>query len=101
MKKVIALLVCVMVASITAGASANIVKTFTSNPNVAIPDSNGFGVSDTISVPSDGNDVIKSVTNEQVTFEELVAEMVREDLKAAERDELVKRHGFKAFDYHE
>ncbi len=37
----------------------------------------------------------------KVTFEELVAEMVREDLKAAERDELVKRHGFKAFDYHE
>jgi len=37
----------------------------------------------------------------KVTFEELVAEMVREDLKAAERDELVKRHGFRAFDYHE
>ncbi len=26
---------------------------------------------------------------------------VREDLKAAERDELVKRHGFNAYDYHE
>ena len=37
----------------------------------------------------------------QVTFRELVAEMVREDLKSAERDELVKKHGFKAFDYHE
>lgn len=37
----------------------------------------------------------------KVSFEELVAEMVREDLKAAERDELVKRHGFKTFDYHE
>ena len=36
-----------------------------------------------------------------VTFDELVAEMVREDLKAAERDELVKRHGFAAYDYHE
>ncbi len=35
------------------------------------------------------------------TFAELVAEMVREDLKAAERDELVKRHGYKAMDYHE
>ena len=35
------------------------------------------------------------------TFEELVTEMVREDLKAAERDELVKRHGFAAYDYHE
>jgi len=37
----------------------------------------------------------------KVTFDELVAEMVREDLKAAERDELVKKHGYKAMDYHE
>jgi GDPmannose 4,6-dehydratase len=37
----------------------------------------------------------------RVTFEELVAEMVREDLKSAERDELVKKHGFSAYDYHE
>ncbi len=37
----------------------------------------------------------------KITFDELVAEMVREDLKAAERDELVKKHGYKAMDYHE
>ena len=37
----------------------------------------------------------------QTTFQELVAEMVREDLRIAERDELVKKHGFAAFDYHE
>ncbi|GAB0058348.1 GDP-mannose 4,6-dehydratase [Candidatus Magnetaquicoccaceae bacterium FCR-1] len=37
----------------------------------------------------------------KITFEELVAEMVREDLKSAERDELIKRHGFKPMDYHE
>ena len=37
----------------------------------------------------------------KVTFEELVAEMAREDLKLAERDRLVKRHGYAAFDYHE
>ncbi len=37
----------------------------------------------------------------EATFDELVAEMVREDLKNAERDELVKRHGFTAYDYHE
>jgi GDPmannose 4,6-dehydratase len=37
----------------------------------------------------------------QTSFAELVAEMVREDLKAAERDELVKKHGYKAMDYHE
>jgi GDPmannose 4,6-dehydratase len=37
----------------------------------------------------------------KTTFAELVAEMVREDLKAAERDELIKKHGFKAMDRHE
>lgn len=37
----------------------------------------------------------------KTTFYELVAEMVREDLKSAERDELVKKHGFSAYDYHE
>ena len=37
----------------------------------------------------------------KVKFSELVAEMVREDLRSAERDELVKRHGFSAYDYHE
>ena len=35
------------------------------------------------------------------TFEQLVSEMVREDLKSAERDELVKKHGFAAYNYHE
>ncbi|MGO6816536.1 GDP-mannose 4,6-dehydratase [Rhizobium brockwellii] len=37
----------------------------------------------------------------QISFDALVAEMIREDLKSAERDELVKRHGFSAYDYHE
>jgi len=37
----------------------------------------------------------------RITFAELVAEMVREDLKAAERDELVRRSGYSTFDYHE
>jgi GDPmannose 4,6-dehydratase len=37
----------------------------------------------------------------QITFKELVEEMMREDLKAAERDELVKKHGYSAYDYHE
>ncbi len=37
----------------------------------------------------------------RVTFKELVAEMVQEDLKSAERDELVKHHGYSAYDYHE
>jgi len=37
----------------------------------------------------------------KITFDELVAEMVREDLKSAQRDELVKKHGFAAYDYFE
>ena len=37
----------------------------------------------------------------KIGFRELVAEMVREDLKSAERDELVKRHGYSTYNYHE
>lgn len=37
----------------------------------------------------------------KISFRELVEEMVREDLKDAERDELIKKHGFHANDYHE
>ena len=37
----------------------------------------------------------------KTSFQELVSEMVREDLKSAERDELVKKHGYSAYDYHE
>jgi GDPmannose 4,6-dehydratase len=37
----------------------------------------------------------------KVSFNELVAEMMREDLKSAQRDELVKRHGYSAFDSRE
>ena len=37
----------------------------------------------------------------KTSFQELVSEMVREDLKSAERDELVKENGYSAYDYHE
>nr|WP_089397895.1 GDP-mannose 4,6-dehydratase [Noviherbaspirillum humi] len=37
----------------------------------------------------------------RTSFEELVAEMVREDLKSAQRDELVKQHGYSVFAHHE
>jgi len=37
----------------------------------------------------------------KIGFEDLVAEMVQEDLRSAERDELIKREGYKAMDYHE
>ena len=36
----------------------------------------------------------------RITFDQLVTEMVREDLKLAERDELVKRYGYSAFNRH-
>jgi GDPmannose 4,6-dehydratase len=37
----------------------------------------------------------------KITFDELVSEMVREDLKCAERDVLVKKHGYDVFNSHE
>lgn len=37
----------------------------------------------------------------KISFEELVSEMVREDLKSAKRDSLVKLAGFQAYDYNE
>src|SRR6266478_133315 len=37
----------------------------------------------------------------RTSFRELVSEMMREDLKLAERDELVKQHGFRFFNRHE
>jgi len=35
----------------------------------------------------------------RTSFEMLVEEIVRKDLRAAERDELFKKHGFKAMDH--
>ena len=43
----------------------------------------------------------KLVWTPKITLHELVAEMVRGDLKSAKRDELVKKHGVMAYDYHE
>lgn len=37
----------------------------------------------------------------RTSFQSLVSEMMLEDLKIAQRDELVKQHGFAAYDYHE
>jgi GDPmannose 4,6-dehydratase len=37
----------------------------------------------------------------KTSFAELVAEMVRADYQSAERDELIRKHGYKAMDYHE
>jgi GDPmannose 4,6-dehydratase len=37
----------------------------------------------------------------KTTFAELVAEMAREDLRSAERDVLIKRHGYRVLDQHE
>jgi GDPmannose 4,6-dehydratase len=37
----------------------------------------------------------------KITFEEMVHEMMESDLKLAERDALVRKHGYKAFDYNE
>ena len=37
----------------------------------------------------------------KVTFQELVSEMIKEDFKSAQRDDLIKKHGYQAMDYNE
>ncbi len=37
----------------------------------------------------------------KITFKELVIEMIETDLKSAERDALIKEHGYIAYNYHE
>lgn len=37
----------------------------------------------------------------KTTFDELVAEMTRDDFRAAQRDDLVMRHGFSAYEFNE
>ena len=37
----------------------------------------------------------------RISFDELVSEMVREDLKIAERDEIIRQRGYKTLDRHE
>ena len=39
--------------------------------------------------------------HEETPLEELVREMVEEDRRDAEKDELCKREGFRVFDYYE
>ena len=38
---------------------------------------------------------------QKISFQQLVQEMIREDFKSAQRDELVKKHGFGVYDYNE
>ena len=37
----------------------------------------------------------------KVSFRDLVKEMVEEDLKTAEKDALVRKHGYSVFNFHE
>ena len=37
----------------------------------------------------------------KVTFQELISEMIKEDFKSAQRDDLIKKHGYQAMDYNE
>jgi GDPmannose 4,6-dehydratase len=37
----------------------------------------------------------------RITFRELVKEMAEADLQAAEKDALVRKHGYSVFNYHE
>jgi len=49
-----------------------------------------------------GSALVRALTAQGCTgFDELVREMVREDLKDAKRDELVKKHGYSVCDHNE
>lgn len=37
----------------------------------------------------------------KITFAELVAEVIREDMNSDDQDDFIKRHGYKPLDYHE
>lgn len=37
----------------------------------------------------------------KISFQELVSEMIREDFKIAERDELIKKNGYTVYSYNE
>ena len=37
----------------------------------------------------------------KVTFQELISEMIKEDFKSAQRDDLIKKHGYQTMDYNE
>ncbi len=37
----------------------------------------------------------------KITFTQMIADMVREDLNAAQKDQLIKKEGYKTFHYHE
>ena len=37
----------------------------------------------------------------KITLKEMVLEMIESDLNIAKRDELIKQHGYKTFDYNE
>jgi GDPmannose 4,6-dehydratase len=37
----------------------------------------------------------------KITLEEMIHEMMENDIMLAKRDSLVKKHGYRAFDYHE
>jgi len=70
-----------------------------SNPELAIVESCRTEVETLLGDPTKAKE--KLGWTPKTTFDELVAEMVREDLKSAERDELIEHHGYRAMHYHE
>ena len=69
---------------------------------VVAVDQNYFRPSEVDSLLGDATKARKKLGwTPKISFKELVAEMMREDLKSASRDELVKKHGYNTYDYHE
>jgi len=73
------------------------------NPRIIVRvDPRYFRLTEVETLLGDASKAMKSLGwSPKISFNQLVEEMVKEDLKSAERDELVKKHGFSAYDHNE
>jgi GDPmannose 4,6-dehydratase len=83
-------------------ATSGLGKTLGENPVVVAVDPRYFRPSEVETLLGDPAKAKKQLEwHPKTTFKELVSEMVREDLKQAEKDELCRREGYRTYDYHE
>lgn len=83
-------------------ATSGLGKTLGENPVVVAVDPRYFRPSEVETLLGDSAKAKKQLEwHPKTTFKELVSEMVREDLKQAEKDELCRREGYRTYDYNE
>lgn len=83
-------------------ATSGLTKLSGENPIVVAVDSRYFRPSEVETLLGDPSKAKRQLGwHPKTSFKELVSEMVREDLKQAEKDELCRREGYRTYDYHE